>query len=302
MRLLHTLAAALAATLLAAGCATWPMPDELAPTDAPVATEPDTAPRRPAAARPVPSWDECTLASCWAGKNASERMMNVLSPKMSDAVFRTRLATMLSNGANTAHVILVNLADGECAGYSPWGANVGPRAGPCDAETVAHMKARIEALRAAGLAVVVWVQTDDSASWAKDLAKNADACMAAIANAGLFDEASTVVAGLEMDEYWTLAETSAVVGAIRKVYPGKVGVHHTSGKTLFAPLADVLFYQTEPGRTAEQIVDETKLALRTKKPVNFFELARGPDLTRAQAALDAGAFGVGNCAPGNKVP
>lgn len=242
----------------------------------------------------TPRWDEATHASCWDGPNAEFRMMNVLSPLMDDATFRDRLHFMKGRGANTAHVLLVNQRNGECSGYSPWGIGVGPSAAPCDEQTVRLMRHRIGILRDQGLAVVVWIMSDDSRPWARDLAANATECIAAIANVGLFDDASTVVAGLEMDEYWGASDAAAVIGAIRRVYGSMVGVHHAGGRTPFVGLADILFYQTGPGRSAAQIHADARGALSHGKPVNFFELDRHANRTLCEEALDAGAFGVGN--------
>lgn len=245
-------------------------------------------------ARGVPSWDRATLASCWNGRNAEVRMMNILSPTMPESEFRARSEWMLGRGCNAAHVLLCNRENGDFAGYSPWGAGKAPAVSPCDPGTVSTMKSRIRRLRSAGFSVVVWVMSDDSEPWAEHLARNADSCIARISEAGLFDDASTVVAGLEMDEYWGASEASAVVRAIRSVYGGKVGVHHTSGRMTFAGMGDILFYQTSPGKSAREISDETRRALSCGVPVNFFELARSPDRTLCEAARKAGAFGVGN--------
>lgn len=241
-----------------------------------------------------PSWNEATLASCWDGPNAERRMMNILSPLMPEATFRERVQWMRGRGCNTAHVFLANRENGDHAGYSPWGVGVGPRAAPCDARTVSLMRDRILHLRHSGFAVVVWIMSDDSAPWARALASDASACLARISEAGLLDDASTVVAGLEMDEYWNAAEAARVVGAIRSVYAGKIGVHHTGGRTPFAAMGDILFYQTAPGKSAAQIAAETRRALATGRPVNFFELDRHPNRALAEAALAAGAYGVGN--------
>lgn len=243
-------------------------------------------------------WDECTLASCWGGTNASKRMMNILSPKMPESVFRDYVGWMKGQGANTAHVFLCNKGDGEYSGYSPWGTGVGPGAGEPSQTTVQLMNGRIDYLLAQGLAVVAWLMADDSKDWAAALAKNASLCLRWIADDGLLGGVSTVVLGLEMDEYWDSSQAKAVAAATRKVWNGKIGTHHTGGKATFASLGDLLFYQVDPGRSASQIKSDTAAALRHGKPVNFFELDRGPNKTLAQAALDAGAFGVGNCAPG----
>ena len=252
----------------------------------------------PGGSRDPARWDECTLASCWGGANASKRMMNVLSPKMPESVFRDYVGWMRGQGANTAHVFLINKGDGEYAGYSPWGVGVGPGAGEPNQKTVQLMSGRIDYLLAHGLAVVVWLMADDSKDWAAALAKNASSCLRWMADDGLFGGVSTVVLGLEMDEYWDSSQAKAVAAATRKVWNGKIGTHHTGGKATFASLGDILFYQVDPGRSAAQIKSDTAAALRHGKPVNFFELDRGPNRTLAQAALDAGAFGVGNCAPG----
>lgn len=241
-----------------------------------------------------PSWREATLASCWDGPNAERRMMNILSPLMSETVFRERVRWMRSRGCNTAHVFLVNRENGDHAGYSPWGAGVPPSAAPCDARTVSLMRDRIRHLRHSGLAVVVWIMSDDSVPWARALASDASACLARIKEAGLLDDASTVVAGLEMDEYWGAADAARVIAACRSVYAGKVGVHHATGRVPFATMGDILFYQTAPGKTAAQIAAETRAALAHGKPVNVFELDRHPNRALAEAALAAGAYGVGN--------
>ena len=247
-----------------------------------------------ASAGRVAPWDACTRASCWGGSNASVRVMNALSPRMPEAVFRERVAWTKGRGADTIHLCLVNKGDGEYAGYSPWGVGRRPSAGATDADVVKRMLERIAYCRAQGLAVVIWLQADDSSDWARALASNADRCVARIAEAGLLDAASTVVAGLEMDEYWNATHARAVVSAIRAHYHYKVGTHHTGGRTTFASLGDILFYQVEPGRSAAQIKADTKSALKTGKPVNFFELSRGPARDLCKAAFSAGAFGVGN--------
>ena len=60
-------------------------------------------------------------------------------------------------------------------------------------------------------------------------------------------------------------------------------------------LADIVFYQVSPGRSASWIKAETKRVVAlVNKPVNFFELSRHEDRTLSKAALDGGAYGVAN--------
>lgn len=228
-----------------------------------------------------PGWRECSKASCWQGPNAGTRHMNILSPKFADAVFRDRVKWAEGRGCNCLHLFLVNKGDGEGAGFSALD--------PADAEV---MDRRIKWAAKRGLGIVLWCMADDSAAWARSL--DMEALMKVCEKRGWLKIASTIVVGLETDEYWSANQVAAHIAAIRRHYKGKVGVHMTSGKTSYAGLADILFYQVNPGLTAPQIASETRKALATGKPVNFFELSRHEDRALAEAALAAGAFGVGN--------
>lgn len=229
----------------------------------------------------APSWKDCTKASCWQGANAQTRHMNILSPKFDDGTFKVRVKWAKGRGCNTLHLFLVNQGDGEGAGYTA-----------LDPATAKVMDKRIKWARKENMAIVLWCMADDSNAWAKAL--DMDALMRVCKSHGWLDAASTVVVGLECDEYWSAKQVAAHVATIRRHYKGKVGVHMTGGKTSYAPLADILFYQTSPGKSPAQIAAETKKALAAGKPVNFFELSRHEDRELAKAALDAGAFGVGN--------
>lgn len=243
----------------------------------------------------VPSWDKATLSSNWNGTNAQQRMMNILSPLMSDAKFKERVEFMKSRGVNTAHVFVTNKKDGECAGYSPFGQTFTSYVVQKGFTDV--MTRRLKELRKNKWAVVLWMMADDSNDWAKDVASSAykaDKYCKAVKDLGWFDMASTVVVGLEMNEYWGVPQVQNMVAAIRKYYKGKIGTHHTSGAYTFAGFGDILFWQCEPGKSVQAIKADTSKALTLGKPVNFFELQRNPNRTLCQAAMDAGAFAVGN--------
>ena len=229
----------------------------------------------------TPSWRDCSRASCWQGSNAGTRHMNILSPHFPDAVFQDRVKWAKSRGCNTLHLFLVNKGDGEGSGYTA-----------LDPATAKLMDARLRWARRQGMGIVLWCIADDSAAWAKNF--DMEALMRVCEKHGWLDLASTIVVGLETDEYWSASQVAAHIATIRRHYKGKVGVHMTSGKTSYAPHADLLFYQTNPGKSPSQIASETKRALGCGKPVNFFELSRHEDRALSQAALDAGAFGVGN--------
>ena len=223
------------------------------------------------------------LASCWGGANASERMMNVLSPKMDDATFRARLDFMVSRGCTAAHLILANGGDGECAGYAAWRESDRPA-----------MLARLKAVKAAGLKPVPWIITDDSAALQKELFADADALVAAMTE--FFDGAPYVVLGLEMDEGGaTAGDWTRVRDALRKVYDGPIGTHHCSGNDFpFASLGDIVLGQLEPGCTEAQVKSQISAIKSKGKRAVGFEYSRSPNRKLSLAALGAGAEGVGN--------
>lgn len=234
-------------------------------------------------------------ASCWAGDRAEARMMNMLSPLMPEHTFQARLEWMKARGCNTAHLILVNQQDGEAAGYSPWGVGCGPLPCPCEADTVALMRSRILALRRSGFAVIPWLVTDDSKRWARALFADPERIVRELHDAGLIEDSSPmVVLGLEMDEYGSYGEWSRVASALRSVYKGRVGVHHTSGRLHFADLGDVVLGQLPPDCNSKQIALQIHHIREMGKEAIGFEYSRHADREKAQTALGAGAIGCGN--------
>ena len=237
-------------------------------------------------------WDECTKASCWNGNNAEQRMMNMLSPHMTDVIFNNYIKWQKKDrDCNTVHLILANRADGEYARYciygSEWDWSI-------DQNYTKVMQKRVEKLRDEGFGIVLWLITDDSSAYAKEMHKNPQQYINDVANLGLFKYASTVVLGLEMDEYMSTTQVDNLYKAVKTKYNGKIGVHHTGNKFSFANWGDILFVQIEPTADQTKIRNTVNSAKKYGKPINFFEFQRFPDRAGSQAALDAGAFGVGN--------
>lgn len=240
----------------------------------------------------IPTWDKCDKATCWDGSNAQKRMMNMLSPGMSDGKFTDYMNWMKSRGCNTAHLFTSNKADGENAGYCIYGNNWDWSVDP---NFVNVMKNRIDTLRKNGFGIVLWLFADDSGTWNALAKKNFPQHLNDLKKQGLLDKASTIVVGLELDEYFNATDVAKLVNATRAVYSGKIGVHHTSNKTTFASLADLVFYQVKPGTSVAVIKSTvTSVKAKTGKPVNMFEMERHPDRARSEAAFAGGAFGVGN--------
>lgn len=241
----------------------------------------------------VPKWDQCSKASCWNGKNASQRMMNMLSPHMSDSKFKQYLDWQKSRGCNTVHLFTSNQGDGEYAGYSIYG--TGSWDWVVDENAVKTASSRIAKCRDSGMAVVLWVFADDSSQFASAAKKNFTRHLQDLKDSGLFKSASIVCLGLELNEYFGTAEVGALAEATRKVWAGKIATHQTSGKADLSGHADLVMYQINPSTSAAKIkaiVASVKNA--TGKPVCMFEMERGPARELCEAALSAGAFGVGN--------
>lgn len=238
----------------------------------------------------APAWSACTRASCWSGSNASFRHMNAFG--MDDGKFKRSVAFQLDCGCNTVHLIVTNQGDGADARYSIYGNLISWKV---HTGMVALMRERIVYCRQHGLAVVLWLLTDDSGAWVREIAKDFRKFVNDVHAAGLFKHVSTVVLALEANEYLSAAQTAALAQAVRAVYRGKIGIHQTSGRMDYAGIGDIFFGQVQPGTSTEAIrafVQRAKSA--TGKPVNMFEMERGPDIARCNAAFDAGAFGVGN--------
>lgn len=224
------------------------------------------------------------LASCWHGPDASERMMNVLSPRMSDETFGKRLAWMKGKGCTAAHLFLINQGDGEAAGYKAW-----------DTADSGKMRKRWDTIRAAGLTPIPWIIADDSKALASDLFSNTETRVKAMAKAGFFEGVPLVVLGLEMDEYGSDNDWGKLREAVRKFYKGPLGVHHTSGNGFkYAKYGDVICGQLNPGCSEAQVKAQIQAILKLGKRAIGFEYSRGPDKALSTAALKAGAEGCGN--------
>lgn len=241
----------------------------------------------------IPKWNECTKSSNWTGKNAALRMMNILSPHMTEATFKERVKWIKGRGCNCVHLLLANKADGEKAGYSIYGNKFDF---VLDKSYTNTMTKRIKYLYKEGLGIVLWGFSDDSNAWAKTAAGNWAKYCQDIKDLGWFKYCSTFIIGLEIEEYWQSATlVASLINTTRQYYKGKIGTHHVSGSYGLGGASDVVFLQLNPGQSDDAIrnyIKKVKTVLN--KPVNMFELERNEDRHRSEVALASGAFGVGN--------
>ena len=170
------------------------------------------------------AWDKCRYSSNW-DNGAAKRMMNILSPKFDDKKFGDYLAWMIGKGCDHCHVIFVNGADGEGAGYDAL----------TNSATQELALKRVKLIRSKGLGVVGWIVTDDSDSDRKKIFSNPAKHVEGLKP--FFPYLSYVVLGLEMDEKLDgeqipVGKWKALRDAVKNAgWGGKIGTHHTSGKS-----------------------------------------------------------------------
>lgn len=229
-------------------------------------------------------WDKCVRSSNWNGSNASKRMMNLVSPYFSDAKVKEYLDWQVSLGCDHVHLLLVNQGDGEGAGYDAL----------ADDAAKKTALARVKQIRARGLGVVAWIVADNSNGYRKKVF--ADPAKYANGLKDFMPYISYVVLGLEMNEgegsaakWQTLRDAIVAAG-----WDGPFATHHTSGKTTHAGLGLIVMDQLSPSCSAQDVAKSVASLRAEGFEVCGFEYSRGPDRAKAQAALDAGAFGCGN--------
>ena len=224
------------------------------------------------------------------------RIMNILSPNMSDQAFNDRVNWAKSRGVNYFNLILVNKADGEYTPYSPFGKDFVGNYGNIDKASADIMTKRIKKLYDEKFSIVLWLTTDDSTTFNRKFASNPQPLIDAIDQLGWFKYASIVVLGLEMDESFNSNQVQAIYNATRTKWNGMIGTHHTSGKYQFANFGDIVFYQVNPGTPTSSIISQCKnVAAKTGKKVCAFEIERQEDREKCEEILKSGAaYSVGN--------
>lgn len=240
----------------------------------------------------VPSWDKCTLSSNWTGANAKTRIMNSLSPHMSEDEFKRRVAWVKDRGCNTMHLILCNQADGEFSRYCIYGSAFDWSIDKAYCDT---FRRRIDYIRSKNLAVVIWLFTDDSSAWNREASKDFDRYLRDVKAEKLLDQASIVCVCLEIEDSFSSAQLAKLIAATRKVYSGKIGTHQVSGFG-YAGMADYCFYQVQPGKSVAWLKAEARRVKNAlgKTPLNFFEIERQENREKSQAVMDNGADACGN--------
>ena len=242
------------------------------------------------------AWDKCTLSSNWHGKNANMRIMNILSPHMSESSFNDRYNWAKSRGINHFNLFVINKADGEYAKYSMFGQDFIGNYGNIDKSFADVMTKRIKKIYNDGYGIILWIGVDDSSDWMKKVAQNPQPVIDAMDKLGWFKYASVIVLGLEMDEYWNSSNVQAVYNAVRTKWNGMIGTHHTSGKYTFYNFGDIVFYQVNPGTATSSIISQCKnVAAKTGKKIVAFEIERQEARDKCDQILKSGAaYSVGN--------
>lgn len=208
--------------------------------------------------------------------------LSYLSSNVDDAWRKRMEDSLLANGDSHIYLYSQNEAD-DVGGVSP----------------KPDWEARINHLNSRGLRPVMWLMADDSPSLAalplsKHKSHNAEIVRR-------FDSSvDGYVIGLEVDEYWTAAQTNEMILDLKKRTNKPIGVHLTPSTPLaYVTHADVLYLQTGFGLSQEQFREKVKATLSaTSKPVIVSEYHLNSASLEAKAlgdiACQLGAVGTGN--------
>ena len=214
--------------------------------------------------------------------NTTGMSLSYLSQNVNDQ-WRTNMENSLLNNGDT-HIYLYTRNDDDDVG------NVRPQP---------DWEQRIDHLNSRGLKPIMWLMADDSPSLAALPLSTHKAHNAEMVRR-LDSRVDGYVIGLEVDEYWTAAQTNELIQDLKKHTNKPVGVHLTPTTPLeYVTHADVLYLQTGFGLTQEQFREKVKATLlATSKPVIVSEYSLQSDTAYARAlgdiACEMGAVGTGN--------
>jgi len=208
--------------------------------------------------------------------------LSYLSQNVDDA-WRARMEnSLLANG--DTHIYLYTRNDDDDVG------NVRPQP---------DWEQRLDHLNRRGLRPIMWLMADDSPSLAALPLSTHKAHNAEMVRR-LDSKVDGYVIGLEVDEYWTAAQTNELIQDLKQHTKKLIGVHLTPATPLeYVTHADVLYLQTGFGLTQEQFREKVKTTLSaTSKPVIVSEYSLQSDTANARAlgdiACELGAIGTGN--------
>ena len=232
----------------------------------------------------------CSLAySDLYGSRASFLQMNTtgmslsyLSQSVNDQ-WRTNMENSLLNNGDT-HIYLYTKNDADDVG------NIRPQP---------DWEQRLDHLNSRGLKPIMWLMADDSPSLAALPLSTHKAHNAEMVRR-LDSRVDGYVIGLEVDEYWTAAQTNELIQDLKQHTNKPIGVHLTPTTPLeYVTHADVLYLQTGFGLTQEQFREKVRATLlATSKPVIVSEYSLQSDTAYARAlgdiACEMGAVGTGN--------
>ena len=158
---------------------------------------------------------------------------------------------------------------------------------------------KLDHLNRRGLKPVMWLMADDSPSLValsmeqhyahnKEMVRRFDS------------KVDAYVIGLEVDEYWSVAQVNSLISELRKHTTKPIGVHLTPSTPIqYVENADVLYLQTGFGLSQEQFKEKVKATLSvSSKPVIVSEYHMNSASAEAKQlgdiACSLGAIGTGN--------
>jgi hypothetical protein len=237
--------------------------------------------------------------------NAKYCILDLLSYKIGDSEFVSLATRSAGRGVNTFWFNLASQYDFRPVSFY----QSGLISGPIDSKRLAMMQKRASMARSAGFRVVFWFFTDDSPAIAKSSLETKKAYITQAVKS--FDKNATEwVLMLEANEYSSQSEADALARHVKTLTKKPLGLHMTPGQygwsrdfearsiELSRSISSVDKHYHQYGwicGNTAKISSDTKSIIRSVgKPVVAAEWCKNPDRKCADAAIAAGAVGVGN--------
>ena len=228
--------------------------------------------------------------------DAATRVMNILSPKYSEANFQREVNRCKNKGDNTLYLYLINQGDGPATPQSFYvNDQIG---GTIDTNKLNLYRQRLDYIVAKGLKVVFWLRPDDSAAMVSQSVQNYQKYHQDVVD-NFETYAAGYVIGLESVEYLDEATEKTLIADLKTRTSKTIGVHYSTSNTRDARAAVSgadIYYKQYGWNPCSEVASETAAAILTVSPMKVVaaEYDRDSDSGCGAAAVNAGAIGYGN--------
>jgi len=228
--------------------------------------------------------------------DADTRVMNILSPRLSNSRFEQILSRTKGNGDNAIYLFLINQGDGP---YTPHTFYKDDRiGGQIDSAKLSIYKQRLDAIKSLGYKVIFWIRADDSRTMMQESIQNYKKYHQDIVD-NFSSYADGYVIGLESNEYMDASTEKTLIADMKSRTNKTVGVHYGSSDSYNSRAknsgADI-YYRQYGWVSCSKVVSVTATTISAVSPMKVVaaEYDKDSDSGCGAGALQAGAIGYGN--------